>query len=90
MRTAGLECTGIEVKIGGRVINNLRYADNTTIIVGDTNDLELLVNKVKDASAEVSLDLNLAKTKVMTIGKSQIFKIDGQDLELVEYYNFLG
>ena len=85
MRTAGLEDTGIEIKIGGKVINDLRYADDTTIITHDPNDLELLVNKVKDASAEVGLELNLAKTKVMTTGKSQIFKIDGQDLKVVKF-----
>ena len=46
------------------------HADDTTIIAGDPNNLELLVNKVKDASAEVYFELNLAKTKVMTTGKS--------------------
>ena len=50
------------------------------IITEDPNNLELLVNKVKHASAEVGLELNLAKTKVMTTRKSKIFKIDGQDL----------
>ena len=53
VRTAGLEDTAIGVKIGGRVINNLRYADDTTIIAEDPNDLQLLVNKIKHASAEV-------------------------------------
>ena len=51
MRTAGLEDTGIGIKIGGRVINNLMYADDTTIIAEDPNDLELLMNKIKRASA---------------------------------------
>ena len=69
MRTAGLEHTGIVLKISGRVINNLRYADDTTIIAKDPNDLELLVNKIKHASAEVCLELNLAKTKVMNTGQ---------------------
>ena len=78
MRTAGLEDTGIGVKISGRIINDLRYADDTTIIAEDPNDLEVLVNKIKHASAEVGLELNMAKTKVMTTGKNQIFKIDGQ------------
>ena len=71
MRTAGLEDTGIGVKIGGKVINNLRYADDTT------NDLELLVIKVRYASAEVGLELKQS-------WKRQIFKINGQDLEVVE------
>ena len=69
------------------VINNLRYADGTTIIAEDPNDLELPVNKVKHANAEVDLELNVAKTK------SQIFKINGQDLEIEECckcYIFLG
>ena len=77
---AELEDTVIGVKIDGRVINKLRYADYTMIITEDPNNLELLVNKVKHASAEVGLELNLAKTKVMTTRKSKIFKIDGQDL----------
>ena len=60
------------------------------IIAEDLNDLESLMNKIKHASAEVDLELNLAKTKVMTAGKSQISKIDEQDLEIMECYTFLG
>jgi Reverse transcriptase (RNA-dependent DNA polymerase). len=77
MRTAGLEDTGLGVKIGGRVINNLRYADDTTIIAEDPKDLKLLMNKIIHASAGVGLELNLAKIKVMTTGKNQIFKLNG-------------
>ena len=70
MRTAELECTGIGLKIGERVIKNLRHADDTMIIAGDPNDLKLLANKVKYESTRVGLELNLAKTNVMTTGKS--------------------
>jgi len=63
--------------------------DDTTIIAEDPNDLELLMNKVKHANAEVGLELNLAKTKIMTTGENLIFKIDGQVLETVECYTFL-
>ena len=69
--------------------NNLRYADDTTIVAEDSNDLELRVNKVNQTSAKVSLKQNLAKTKIVTTGKSQNLKIR-QDLDLIEYYAFLG
>ena len=90
MRKAGLEDTGIAVRIGRTVINNLRYADDTTIIAEEPKDLELPMNKIKHTSAKVGLELNLAKTKIMATGKSQILKIDGQDLDIVECYTFLG
>ena len=70
MRTAEIECTGIRLKIGARVFKNLRHADDTMIIAGDPNFLKLLANKVKYESTRVGLELNLAKTKVMTTGKS--------------------
>jgi hypothetical protein len=63
MRTSVLEDTDIGVKIGGTVINNLRYIDDTTIIVEDPNDLELLVDKVKHGGAEVDLELILVNQK---------------------------
>ena len=63
MRTAGLVDTGIRVKIGGKVINNLRYADDTMIIAEDPKDFELLMNKIKHASTEVGLDLTWQKRK---------------------------
>ena len=58
--------------------------------LNDDIDWELLMNKIKQASAEVGLELNLSKRKVMTTGKNQIFKIDGRVLEIVECYIFLG
>ena len=88
LRAAWLEDTGIGVEIGE--VNNLRYADDTTIITEDLIDLELLVNKVKYPSANVCLKLYLAETKGMTTEKSQNFKIEGQGLEVVECYTFLG
>ena len=78
------------VKIAGRAIKNLRHANDTTTIAEDPTHLKLLVNKEKHSRAEIGLELNLAKTEVMTTGKSQLFTIDGQDLEIVECYTSLG
>ena len=68
MRNAGLEETQVGIKIGGRNINNLRYADDTTLMAESEEDLKSLLMKVKEESEKVGLKLNIQKTKIMASG----------------------
>ena len=68
MRNAGLEETQAEIKIAGRYINNLKYADDTTVMAESEEELKSLLMKVKEESEKVSLKLNIQKTKIMTSG----------------------
>jgi hypothetical protein len=86
MRRIGLEC-GEGIKIGGRTINNLRYADDTTLITGDKDDMRRLLTKLMEESEKAGLTLNLKKTKIMTTGE---FALGGTKVELTDCYIFLG
>ena len=82
MRNAGLEEAQAGIKIAGRNINNLRYADNTTIMA-DEEELKILLMKVKEESKEVGLKLNIQKTKIMASSPITSWEIDGETVETV-------
>ena len=87
MRNAGLEETQAGIKIAGRNINNLRYADDTTLIAESKEELKSLLMKVKVESEKVGLKLNIQKTKIMASSPITSWEIDG---ETVSDFNFLG
>ena len=81
MRSAGLEEAQTGIKITGRNINNLRYADDTTLMAESEEELKNLLMKVKEESEEVCLKLNIQKTKIMTSGPITLWQIDGKQWE---------
>ena len=78
------------ISIGGRKVTNIRYADNTTLIAGSKDDLTELITKVKRASEEAGLYLNVKKTNVMTTGKLDHIIVDDNNIEIVDKFIFLG
>ena len=90
MRNAGLEETQAGIKIAGRNINNLRYADDTTLIAEREEELKSLLMKVKEESEKVSLKLNIRKTKILASGPIISWQIDGETMETVTDFIFLG
>ena len=78
MRNTGLEEAQAETKIAGRNINNLRYADDTTLMAESEEELKSLLMKVKEESEKVSLKLNIQKTKIMASGPITAWEIDGE------------
>ena len=76
----------IGIKIGGRTINNLRYADDTTVLAEDKEDMEKLLKKLKEESKKAGLSLNLKKTKIMTTGTLNEFILDGTEIEITSYH----
>ena len=89
MRKAGLEETQAGIKIARRNINNLWYADNTTLMA-EKEELKSLLMKVKEKSEKVSLKLNIQKTKIMASGPITSWEIDGETVETVADFIFLG
>ena len=89
MRNAGLEEAQAGTKIAGRNINNLRYADDTTLMAESEEELKSLLMKVKEESEKVGLNLNIQKTKIMASGPITSWQIDGETVEMVKD-NFLG
>ena len=87
MRNAGLEKTQAGIKIAGR--NNLRYADDTTLIAESEEELKCLLMKVKRESENVGLKLNIQKTKIMASGPIS-WEIDGETVETMADFTFLG
>ena len=87
MRNAGLEEAQVGIKIAGRNINNLRYADDTTLMAESEEELKSLLMKVKEECEEVGLKLNIQKTKIMASGPITSWQIDG---ETVSDFIFLG
>ena len=83
MRNAGLEEAQVEIKIAGRNINNLRYADDTTLMAESEEELNSLLMKVKEESGKVGLKLKIQKTKVMASGPITSWQIDGETVETV-------
>ena len=81
MKNAGLEETQAEIKIAGRNINNLRYADDTTLMAESEEELRSLLMKVKEESEKVSLKLNIQKTKIMASSPITSRRIDGETVE---------
>ena len=90
MRNAGLEKAQAGIKIAGRNINNLRYADNTTLMAETKEELKSLLMKVKEESEKVGLKLNIQKTKIMASGPITSWKIDGKTVATVADFMFLG
>ena len=86
MRNAGLEETQAGIKIAGRSINHLRYADDTTIMVESKEELQSLLMKVKEESEKVGLKLNIQKTKIMASGPITAWQINGETVETVTDY----
>ena len=88
MRNAGLEEAQAGIKIAGRNINNLRYADDTTLMAESEEQLKSLLMKAKEESEKVGLKLNIQKTKIMAYGPITSWQIDGETVEPVAL--FLG
>ena len=83
MRNAGLNDAQAGIKIAGRNISNLRYADNTTLMAESEEELKSLLMKVKEESEKVGLKLNIQKTKIMASGPITSWEIDGETVETV-------
>src|SRR5574341_611493 len=90
MRNAGLDKAQARLKIAGRNINNLRYSDDTTLMAESEEELKRLLMKVKEESEKVGLKLNIQKTQVMASGPITSWKIDGETVETVADFIFLG
>ena len=90
MRNAGLEEAQAGIKIAGRNINNLRYADDTTLMAESEEELKSLLMKVKEESEKVGLKLNIQKTKIMASGSIPSWEIDGETVETVSDFIFGG
>ena len=86
MRNAGLEATQAGIKIAGRNSNNLRYADDTTLMAESEEELKSILMKVKEESEKVGLKLNIQKTKIMASGPITSWEIDGKTVETVSDY----
>ena len=88
MRNAGLQEAQAEIKIAGRNINNLRYADDTTLMA-EIEELKSLLMKVKEESEKVGLKFNIQKTKIMASGLITSWQVDGKTVETVADFIFL-
>ena len=90
MRNAGLEGAQTGIKIAGRNINNLRYADDTTLMAESEEELKSFLMKVKEESEKAGLKLNIQQTKIMASGPITSWQIDGETMETVADFIFLG
>ena len=90
MRNAGLEDAQAGIKIAGRNINNLRYADDITLISESEEELKSLLMKVKEESENIGLKFNIQKTKIMASGPITSWEIDGETVETVSDFTFGG
>ena len=88
MRNAGVEEAQAGIKIAGRNINNLRYADDTTLTAESEEELKSLLIKVKEESDKVGLKLNIQKTKIMASGPITLWQIDGESVDTVADFIF--
>ena len=89
-KNAGLDEAQAEIKIAGRNINNLTYADDTTLMAESEEELKSLLMKVKEESEKVGLKLNIQKTKIMLSGPITSWEIDGETVETVSDFIFWG
>ena len=89
-RNAGLEETQAEIKFAGRNINNLRYSEDTILMAKKEEDLKSFLMKVKEESEKAGLKLNIQKTKIMASGPITLWQIDGETVEKVSGFIFLG
>ena len=90
MRNTGLEEAQAGIKIAGRNINNLRYADDTTLMAESEEELKSLLMKLKEESEKAGLIFNIQKTKIMTSDPITSWQIDGETMETVRDFIFLG
>ena len=90
MRNTGVEEAQAGIKIAGRKINNLRYADDTTLMAESEEELKSLLMKVKEKSEKVGLKFNIQKTKIMASGPITSWQIDGETVETAADFIFLG
>jgi len=90
MRDAALDETGEGIRIGGRIINNLRYADDVTLAAETAAGLESIIKRVVASSARAGLYLNVRKTNVLTIAGITSFKVNNEDIKMVQQFNHLG
>ena len=90
MRNVGLDEAQARIKIAGRNINNLRYADNTTLMAESDEELKSLLMKMKEESEKIGLKLNIQKTKIMASSPITSWEIDGETVETVADFIFLG
>ena len=90
MRNAGLEKAQAGIKIAGRINNNLRYADDTTLMAESEEELKSLLMKVKEESEKVDLKLNIQKMKIMASSPITLWQIDGETVEIVSGFIFLS
>ena len=90
MRNTGLDKAQVGIKISERNINNLRYADDTTLMEESEEELKSLLMKVKEESEKLGLNLNIQKTKIMASGPITSWEIDGETVETVSDFIFLG
>ena len=90
MRNAGLEEAQAGIRVAGRNINNLRYADDTALMAESEEELKSLLMKVKEESGKVGLKLNIPKTKILASGPITSWQIDGETMETVTDFIFLG
>ena len=88
MRKPGLDEAQARIKIAGRNFNNLRYADDTTLVAEGEEELKSLLMKVKEESEKVGLKLNIQKTKIMASSPITSWQIDGETVETVAYFIF--
>ena len=88
MRNAGLKETHAGIKIAGRNLSNLRYADDTTLMAESEEELKSLLMKVKEDSEKVGLELNIQKTKIMASNPITLWQIDGEIMETVRDFIF--
>ena len=90
MRNAGLDEAQAGIKIVRRNINNLRYTDDTTLMIESEEELKSLLMKVKEESKKVGLKLNIQKTKIMASGPITSWQVDGETMEIVSDFIFCG
>ena len=90
MRNSGLEEAQAGIKIARRNINNLRYADDTTLLAESEEELKSLLMKVKEETEKIGLKLNIQKTKIMASGPITSWEIDGETVKTVSDFNILG
>ena len=90
MRNAGLDEAQAGIKFSGRDINNLRYADDTTLMAESEEELKSLLMKVKEESEKVGLKVNIQKTKIMASGSITSWQIDEETVRTVTDFNILG
>ena len=90
MKNAGLDEAQASIKTAGRNINNVRYADDTTLMAESKEELKNLLMKVKEESEKVGLKLNIQKTKIIASGSIISWQIDGERVETVADFIFLG